>query len=114
MMPRGFQAVPPTTLRLDRAQVYVPTIRWRPGRSTTAQRRARKKGSILEALRRSPLVGADLDLARRREEGRMRTGADKALVPNAETIEAMKAARRGDLVTVDSVGDLLADVHSDV
>ncbi len=29
-----------------------------------------KKGGILRALRRSPLVGADLDLARSREEGR--------------------------------------------
>jgi hypothetical protein len=29
-----------------------------------------KKGGILAALRRSPLVGADLDLARPREEGR--------------------------------------------
>jgi DNA-damage-inducible protein J len=35
------------------------------------------------------------------------------LVPNAETIEAMKAARRGDLVTVGSVGDLMADLHAD-
>jgi hypothetical protein len=29
-----------------------------------------KSGGILTALRRSPLVGADLDLARPREEGR--------------------------------------------
>ncbi|MER8705097.1 hypothetical protein NKH49_05885 [Mesorhizobium sp. M1088] len=29
-----------------------------------------KKGGILAALRRSPLVGADLDLSRSREEGR--------------------------------------------
>jgi hypothetical protein len=29
-----------------------------------------KKGGILAALRRSPLVGADLDLARSRETGR--------------------------------------------
>jgi hypothetical protein len=29
-----------------------------------------KKGGILAALRRSPLVGADLDLRRQREEGR--------------------------------------------
>lgn len=29
-----------------------------------------KKGGILEALRRSPLVGADLDLTRPREAGR--------------------------------------------
>ena len=87
--------------------------------STAKQRRAlQKKGRILEALRRSPLVGADLDLARPREEGRMRTAAGKALpfdplVPNAETIEAMKAARRGDLVTVGGVDDLLADLHTD-
>jgi DNA-damage-inducible protein J len=48
----------------------------------------------------------------------MRTVADKALpfdplVPNAETIEAMKAARRGDLVTVGSGEDLMADLHAD-
>jgi DNA-damage-inducible protein J len=48
----------------------------------------------------------------------MRTVADKALpfdplVPNAETIEAMQAARRGDLVTVGSVDDLMADLHAD-
>jgi DNA-damage-inducible protein J len=48
----------------------------------------------------------------------MRTVADKALpfdplVPNAKTIEAMKAARRGDLVTVGSVDDLMADLHAD-
>ena len=48
----------------------------------------------------------------------MRTVAEGALpfdplVPNAETIEAMKAARRGDLVTVGSVGDLMADLHAD-
>ena len=29
-----------------------------------------KKGGVLAALRRSPLVGADLDLTRPREEGR--------------------------------------------
>jgi len=29
-----------------------------------------KKGGILAALRRSPLVGADLDLSRAREQGR--------------------------------------------
>jgi len=48
----------------------------------------------------------------------MRTVAEGALpfdplVPNAETIEAMKAARRGELVTVGSVGDLMADLHAD-
>jgi DNA-damage-inducible protein J len=48
----------------------------------------------------------------------MRTVADKALpfdplVPNADTIEAMKAARRGDLVTVGGVDDLMADLHED-
>jgi DNA-damage-inducible protein J len=48
----------------------------------------------------------------------MRTVADKALpfdplVPNPETIEAMKAARRGDLVTVGSVDDLMADLNAD-
>jgi DNA-damage-inducible protein J len=48
----------------------------------------------------------------------IRTVADKALpfdplVPNAETIEAIKAARRGDLVTVGKAEDLPADLHAD-
>ena len=35
------------------------------------------------------------------------------LVPNAETIEAMKAARRGELVTVSSPEELLATLNED-
>jgi len=35
------------------------------------------------------------------------------LIPNAETVEAMRAARRGDVVKVGSVDDLLADLHAD-
>ena len=35
------------------------------------------------------------------------------LVPNAEAIEAMKAARRGELVTVGSVDQLFAYLHAD-
>jgi DNA-damage-inducible protein J len=48
----------------------------------------------------------------------VRIAKDKALpfeplVPNAETIEAMKAARRGDLVSVDSPDKLLASLNAD-
>jgi DNA-damage-inducible protein J len=48
----------------------------------------------------------------------MRTVADKALpfdplVPNTETIEAMKATRRGELVTIGGIDDLMADLHED-
>jgi DNA-damage-inducible protein J len=48
----------------------------------------------------------------------VRTVAERALpfdplLPNEDTIEAMKAARRGDLVTVGTVEDLLADLHED-
>ena len=35
------------------------------------------------------------------------------LVPNDETISAMKAARRGELVTVGGVDNLLADLNAD-
>jgi DNA-damage-inducible protein J len=47
-----------------------------------------------------------------------RVAAEKALpfdplVPNAETVEAMKAARRGDLVTVGKPSDLLANLNAD-
>jgi DNA-damage-inducible protein J len=34
-------------------------------------------------------------------------------MPNAETVAAMKAARRGELVEVGSVENLLADLHAD-
>ncbi len=35
------------------------------------------------------------------------------LVPNDKTIEAMKAARRGDLVTIGGVDNLLDDLNAD-
>ena len=48
----------------------------------------------------------------------MRTVAERALpfdllTPNAETVEAMMAARRGELVKIGSVENLLADLHAD-
>ena len=48
----------------------------------------------------------------------MKIAAEKALpfepaVPNSETIKAMKAARRGELVTVGSPGKLLARLNAD-
>ena len=47
----------------------------------------------------------------------MRIAADKALpfeplTPNAETIAAMKAARRGELTTVGSPDELLASLNA--
>lgn len=47
-----------------------------------------------------------------------RVAAEKALpfeplVPNAETITAMKAARRGEVVTVGSPSGLLASLNAD-
>ena len=35
------------------------------------------------------------------------------LIPNQKTIEAMKAARHGDLVTVDSIDNLLESLNAD-
>ena len=48
----------------------------------------------------------------------VRIAKDKALpfeplVPNAETIEAMKAARRGELVTAGSSDKLVASLNAD-
>lgn len=48
----------------------------------------------------------------------VRIAKDKALpfaplVPNEETIEAMKAARRGELTTVGSTEELLASLNED-
>lgn len=47
----------------------------------------------------------------------MRTVAERALpfnslTPNEETIEAMKAARRDDLVKVGSIDELMTDLHA--
>ena len=47
-----------------------------------------------------------------------RIAAEKALpfaplAPNAETVEAMKAARRGELVTVGHPSNLLASLNAD-
>ena len=47
----------------------------------------------------------------------MRIAKDKALpfeplVPNAETVDAMKVARRGELVTVGSPADLLKSLNA--
>jgi DNA-damage-inducible protein J len=47
-----------------------------------------------------------------------RVAAEKALpfellVPNAETVAAMKAARRGELVTVGAPSGLLASLNAD-
>jgi hypothetical protein len=44
--------------------------RLRAAVSQTLSGQPRRKGGILEALRRSPLVGADLDLRRPHDEGR--------------------------------------------
>lgn len=48
----------------------------------------------------------------------VKTVAERALpfdplVPNETTIAAMKAARRGELVTVGGVDELLADLHEE-
>lgn len=48
----------------------------------------------------------------------MRTVAERALpfdplVPSQETVEAIKAVRRGEVVKVGSIEDLLADLHAD-
>ena len=48
----------------------------------------------------------------------MRTVAERALpfdplIPNAATVEAMKAARRGELVKVGRVENLLAELNAD-
>jgi DNA-damage-inducible protein J len=48
----------------------------------------------------------------------LRVAAEKALpleplVPNAETVEAMKAARRGDVVTTGEPSNFLASLTAD-
>jgi hypothetical protein len=58
-------------LRNSRAKlVKRDAVRIRAAVSRTLAGEPPKKGGILAALRRSPLVGADLNLARSREGGR--------------------------------------------
>lgn len=47
----------------------------------------------------------------------MRTVAERTLpfeplMPNAETVKAMKAARRGELTTIGGIDNLMADLHA--
>lgn len=46
------------------------SVRLRAAVNDTINGEPPKKGGILAALRRSPLVGAEIEIARRREEGR--------------------------------------------
>jgi DNA-damage-inducible protein J len=48
----------------------------------------------------------------------MRTVAERALpfdplMPNEETVEAMRAGRRGDVASFSSIDDLMADLHAE-
>ncbi len=52
------------------AEDDIDAVRIRAAVSRTIAGEPPKKGGILAALRRSPLVGADLDLARSHEAGR--------------------------------------------
>jgi DNA-damage-inducible protein J len=50
---------------------------------------------------------------KRRPDASRQAALIAPLTPNAETIEAMEAARRGDVVKVGGVNDLLADLQAD-
>jgi hypothetical protein len=47
------------------------------------------------------------------DEDKAAQSAWKPVIPNEKTIEAMKAARRGELIPVASVDDLFADVDDE-
>ncbi len=77
---RGIARFEVQALKTDRKLIRTLARRLADGRPEAKQARAMVEqivagehpapGGILEALRRSPLVGADLDLARAREKGR--------------------------------------------
>jgi DNA-damage-inducible protein J len=63
-------------------------------------------------------AAADLTLSDAFRMLLMKTVAERALpfeplMPNAETVEAVKAARRGELTTVGNIDSLLADLQAD-
>jgi DNA-damage-inducible protein J len=58
------------------------------------------------------VVRARID-ARVKEEATERALPFEPLMPNAETVAAMKAARRGEFVKVGSVKNLMDDLHAD-
>lgn len=59
-------------------------------------------------MRANPVVGTGID-AHANEEAKL---PFDSLAPNAETVEAMRAARCGELVSLGGIEDLLPDLHS--
>ena len=59
------------------------------------------------------VVRARIDEATKSEAAAEKALPFEPLVPNAETVEAMKAARRGDVVTADKPADPLASLNAD-
>lgn len=66
--------------------------------------------TVLKSIGLTPSEAFRLMMVRIAREKRL---PFEPLIPNAETIAAMEAARRGELVTIGAPSDLLADLHSD-
>lgn len=85
-------------------------------RPTPRARKRVKTVAVLKAmtiLKRARIpVPAALKSMLRRAANR-KTGGYRRLVPNAETVAAIMAARRGELTTVGSIDELFADLNAD-
>ena len=80
-------------------------------RARIARERIKKEASaVLEAMGLTVSDAFRLMMMRIAKE---RALPFEPLVPNAETIEAIKAAERGELVTVGSIDDLFVDLNAD-
>lgn len=79
-------------------------------RARIDERLKEEAAAVLAAIGLTPSDAFRLMMTRIAKEKRL---PFEPLIPNAETIAAMEAARRGELVTVGRPADLLAALHSD-
>ena len=70
----------------------------------------REAAAVLETIGLTPSDAFRLMMVRIAREKRL---PFEPLVPNAETISAMEAARRGETVKVGGIDSLIADLNSD-
>ena len=79
-------------------------------RARIDERIKKQASAVLEAMGLTVSDAFRLMMVRIAREGAL---PFEPLVPNAKTIKAIEAARRGELVTVGSVDELLADLNAD-
>ena len=66
--------------------------------------------SVLKSMGLTPARAFRLMMKRIATEGEL---PFELLIPNAETVEALEAGRRGEVKTFDTIEEMFADLHAD-